>query len=360
MIAETRSIDPAAVTILNVDDNEAARYAKTRILRGAGYRVLEAGNGGDAWRLARESKPELVLLDVRLPDLDGLEVCRRIKADPSTSSMMVLLDSAVRVKREDKMAGLDGGADGYLVEPVEPGELLATVQALVRLRESEQRLHLALQATRDAVWEWDIESNTQTWSQAGTDLFGWTDVHRQHNAVAWWLDRVHPEDRQRISDTFNAVLFDPAASYWEGEYRFQKADGDYASVLDRCSIVRDEQGTALRMLGTLRDVTDLKKIEEELLARTFQWKQLYELANAVNRAGALSDLFEKALDAILLSLRADRASILLFDEGGTMRFAAWRGLSEAYRSAVEGHSPWNMDATDAAPIVIDDVTASTI
>ncbi|MFP5394467.1 MAG: response regulator, partial [Gammaproteobacteria bacterium] len=76
--------------ILNVDDNEGARYAKSRILGRAGFQVIEAADGTSALALAREHCPELVLLDVKLPDVNGMEVCRQLKADPHTRQVLVL------------------------------------------------------------------------------------------------------------------------------------------------------------------------------------------------------------------------------------------------------------------------------
>ena len=83
-------------TILNVDDNEPGLYAKSRILRHAGFEVLEASDGETALRLAATASPQLVLLDVRLPDISGLEVCRRIKSDPATRRLPVLHISATK------------------------------------------------------------------------------------------------------------------------------------------------------------------------------------------------------------------------------------------------------------------------
>jgi len=140
---EPKIADTMSYTVLNVDDAEANRYVKSRILRTAGYRVIEAGTGEDAVRLAREFKPELVLLDVNLPGIDGLQVCQLLRSDPTTASMMILLDSAERVKLEDRVVGLERGADAYLLEPVAADELLATVKALLRLYRSEQELKLA-------------------------------------------------------------------------------------------------------------------------------------------------------------------------------------------------------------------------
>jgi signal transduction histidine kinase len=128
-------------TILNVDDHDAGRYAKSRILQLAGYQVVEAATGADALRLIREAKPQLILLDVKLPDVDGTQLCRTIKSDPLSAHVMVLQISAVHTTRADRVHGLECGADTYLIEPVQADELLATVNALLRLydRERENR-----------------------------------------------------------------------------------------------------------------------------------------------------------------------------------------------------------------------------
>src|SRR5579884_2214917 len=103
-------------TILAVDDEPANRYARARGLRKAGFTVVEAATGAEALRLAAD-RPDLILLDVNLPDLDGFEVCRRLKADPATAAIPILQTSAQRVGPEDRVQGLEGGADGYLVLP---------------------------------------------------------------------------------------------------------------------------------------------------------------------------------------------------------------------------------------------------
>ena len=126
--------------ILNVDDTDAARYARTRILTKAGLRVVEAASGGEALAMARELKPALILLDVKLPDIHGMEVCARLKADPATSFILVLQTSASYVGTPDKVRALDCGADNYLFEPIEPEELVANVRALLRLGRVEREL----------------------------------------------------------------------------------------------------------------------------------------------------------------------------------------------------------------------------
>jgi two-component sensor histidine kinase len=135
-------------TILNVNDNEASRYATSRILHRAGFKVIEAGTGGEALQIVREDLPPLVIMDINLPDISGVEVTRRLKADPATASTMVLQVSATNIAVTDRVNSLAAGADSFLVEPVEPEELEAVSRALLRLHRSEAALRRAL-AERD-------------------------------------------------------------------------------------------------------------------------------------------------------------------------------------------------------------------
>ncbi|MEP7069130.1 MAG: response regulator [Usitatibacter sp.] len=143
--------DASPDVILNVDDNDAARYVKTRVLRLAGFKVVEASNGADAVALLRSRSPELILLDVRLPDMDGRELAAAIKADPSLSRIVVLQTSASHVESKHRIAALDAGADGYLVEPIEAEELVANVRALLRMRRAERERQAALEALQQPI-----------------------------------------------------------------------------------------------------------------------------------------------------------------------------------------------------------------
>lgn len=144
-------IGPAAGLVLVVDDTEANQYAMARVLRGAGYEVVTVNTGREALALARERKPAVVVLDVLLPDITGWDVCARLKRDPATAVIPVLQVSARYTSDHDHARGLDEGADSYLVQPIDPAVLLATVNALLRLnaahaalRRSEERLRTVL------------------------------------------------------------------------------------------------------------------------------------------------------------------------------------------------------------------------
>src|ERR1700761_2016435 len=127
--------NPAA-RILVIDDQEQTRYVFRRILNRAGYEVDEAATGSEGLTKA-SSTPDPIIADVNLPDMLGYDLCRRLKSDPMTARTPVLQISASFISDESKAQALQGGADSYLVQPVEPAVLLAQVTALLRLRKAE-------------------------------------------------------------------------------------------------------------------------------------------------------------------------------------------------------------------------------
>lgn len=137
--AVNTTIDRANYTILVVDDNPATRYATARTFRAAGFTTVEAADGNEALKMGDE-KISAVVLDVDLPDIDGFEVCRRWRANPKTALLPVIHLSAAHIEDQDKVDGLNIGADAYLTHPAEPTILIATVQSLIRARHAEERL----------------------------------------------------------------------------------------------------------------------------------------------------------------------------------------------------------------------------
>ena len=135
-------VEPRLATVLNVNDDDANRYLVNRILEMAGFRVLEAATGMGALLMAEQHRPDVIVLDVKLPDISGYEVCERLRANSGTAAMAVLHTSATFVTSDKKVRGLDGGADAYLTQPFEAAELIATVKSLLRLRHAEQAARL--------------------------------------------------------------------------------------------------------------------------------------------------------------------------------------------------------------------------
>ena len=256
--------------ILNVDDNDGARYAKTRILQSAGFEVLEAANGTDALEIVKRVLPALVLLDVKLPDINGLEVCRRIKSESDSSSVLVLQTSAALTGRADKIRGLEGGADNYLAAPIEADELIANVNALLRmrqiqvdLRDSEERFRQLTDNIDDVFWMFSVPAREVVYvSPAYATVWG-----RSAEALGQqpndWLAAVHHDDRARMAARWERVATEP---HYDDEFRIHGADGQVRWVRDRVFPVRDVRGQVVRVARVTSDITGRREMEALLRA----------------------------------------------------------------------------------------------
>ncbi|HEX9950211.1 MAG TPA: PAS domain S-box protein, partial [Rubricoccaceae bacterium] len=133
------------------------------------------------------------------------------------------------------------------------------------LRESEERLRLVARATNDAVWDWDVRTGAAVMNAAFTEVFGWTAPADGGFTIEWMLEHVHPDDRARVTESaFGA--FKESGQGWEAEYRFERADGTWADVVTRGHIVRSADGWAVRVVGTMLDLTARKSTERALVA----------------------------------------------------------------------------------------------
>jgi PAS domain S-box-containing protein len=256
--------------ILNVDDNDGARYAKTRILQSAGFEVVEATNGTDALVAVKRRAIALVLLDVKLPDINGIEVCRRIKADPDSALVLVLQTSAALTGRADKIRGLEGGADNYLAAPIEADELIANVNALLRmrqtqnaLRDSEERFRQLTDNIEDVFWMFSVPGRALEYvSPAYARNWGRSAESLEHEPGSW-LDAVHPEDRGYIEGMWRGLQANP---HYEAEFRIVLGDGSTRWVRDRLFPVRDARDEVYRVARVTSDITRRKEMESLLRA----------------------------------------------------------------------------------------------
>ncbi|MBF0526356.1 MAG: response regulator, partial [Deltaproteobacteria bacterium] len=151
------------ITILNVDDNDVSRYLVTEMLHHEGFDVLEAATGREALQLSAMI-PDLIILDVNLPDMSGYEVCRQVRAHPATAAIPILHLSSTSVDDQSKVTGLDNGADGFLTHPVPKFVLTASVRSLIRTRQKDMELlaaarqwQVTFDAVTDLIWLMDAE-----------------------------------------------------------------------------------------------------------------------------------------------------------------------------------------------------------
>ncbi len=272
-------------TILNVDDREVNRYIRTQTLRGAGYRIVEAGTGAEALRLFRDESPQLVLLDMNLPDMDGVDICRIIKASPGFCSTIVLHISASLTSVQDRVQGLEGGADGYLVEPVEPELLLATVRSMLRLWMAETRLEESLTMSRELAARYQslIEAVPHVIFTTRADgecdyvneqFATYTGRHPKEAFGNGWTNLAHPEDRERAALLWAGSI--RTGEPFETEYRFWHADGTWRWNLSRARPVRNAAGAVVQWVGSVTDVHERKMLDEAVRLRHEEFVALAE------------------------------------------------------------------------------------
>ena len=273
-MAESRGL------ILNVDDYEASRYARSQMLQRSGFQVLEAGTGAEALRLASDVGPDLVLLDVNLPDMDGFEVCRRLRAQPLTLTVPIVHISATFLSDRAEQLAYEGGADSYLTDPVEPAVLLATIHSLLRLRRAEEGLRAASRewrATFDAIGDGICllapdgtvaRCNTAfatLLDRAPADLVGrpWTEIWRRLGGAE------EPSPTARVERTRRRETFD-----------LHREQGWFRLLVD--PVLEDESVTGLVCIVT--DVTIERQAADVRAALFAREQEAREEAEASNRA----------------------------------------------------------------------------
>jgi PAS domain S-box-containing protein len=146
------------------------------------------------------------------------------------------------------------------------------------LRLANERFELVSQATDEAIWDWDLSNNLLYRGDGFARLFGEKLVQRTVD-ISEWEQKIHPNDLQRVTQKLEMAIEQPVKSRWEDEYRYARADGSYAYVIDRAAIMRDENGQATRLIGAVQDISVRKQQEEKLkqLNRELE-KKLRELA----------------------------------------------------------------------------------
>ncbi|MCX6690791.1 MAG: ATP-binding protein, partial [Methanoregula sp.] len=273
--------------ILNVDDNEAGRYAITKILKKAGFEVLEAANGTDAITMAATRHPDLLLLDVNLPDISGFEVCQQIKLNPETSSILVVHLSATYISPKDRVEGLTKGADGYLVHPVDPGELVETIRAFLRIREMEGALRESEERFRGLFDT--VTSGVAIYQVRNDGVFGKDYIIKDFNKMALEIEGKQKDDvigkslfdlRPAVDEYGIIAVFQRVWKTGVPEYFPQKIyiDVNYTSWYEN-RVFRLQNG---EVVAIYNDVTDKIQAEEKLKTSRIQLAEAMGLASLVN------------------------------------------------------------------------------
>jgi len=267
--------EPSQFRILNVDDNAAALYARSRILRQAGYEVAEAVDGRTAAFMVEESPPDLVLLDLSLPDMPGSELCARIKARFG-STVLILAVSAVLTERRHRTGALEAGADGYLGVPFEDDELLAQVGSLMRLAAAERTLRQErakfrslFEESGDAIIIADMMTRRYVDCNAQAErLTGYSRTELLTMAIG---DLTAAPDRAAVGTMLNAIAETGRA---RNDVVLRTKDGGTVAVEINARVAKAGGGAWVH--AVLRDIDERRRREEALSADERRYRALFE------------------------------------------------------------------------------------
>jgi PAS domain S-box-containing protein len=228
------------------------------------------------------------------------------------------------------------------------------VQADQKLREHEQRLAITYEHAGSGIVEIDAEGKFLRVNAYLCALMGYSAEELLDRSI---FDETLSEDIEDDLRQFKQQIEGKIDRYGI-EKRIRRKDGSFFWAAVTSSSVRDEEGHFLYAVRVQHDISERKKAQEALSRRAEEQTALHVFTERLQHARSLGDVYAPALEAIQRALRCERSSVLLFDHAGVMKFVAWRGLSDSYRSQVEGHSPWTQEAENPQPICIENVASS--
>jgi diguanylate cyclase (GGDEF)-like protein/PAS domain S-box-containing protein len=248
--------------ILIVDDNEMNRDMLARRLERKGYHVCSAASAHELMERIKLDAVDLVLLDIEMPEISGLEALREIRKMYSAIEMPVIMVTA-RNQSEDIVQALGIGANEYLTKPDDFAVALARVgtqlshkRAQEELKESEERYALAARGANDGLWDWNLSTNVIYFSARWKAMLGCQD-DEIGNKPEEWFEHIHEADRDRVKEEI-AAHQKGATPHFESEHRVRYRDGSFRWMLSRGVAIRDEHGNPVRMAGSQTDITEGK------------------------------------------------------------------------------------------------------
>jgi diguanylate cyclase (GGDEF)-like protein/PAS domain S-box-containing protein len=252
-------------SLLVVDDHETSRDALSRLLSHQGHQVAVAAGGAEALVLCSSNRFDLILLDVEMPGMSGLDVLRHVRTSWSRIELPVIMVTA-QTQGADVAHAFHLGANDYVTKPVDVPILLARISthlslkwAVQDLQESEERYALSVRGANDGLWDWNLITNEVYWSPRWKAMLGYDESEIPSTSSAW-LSRVHGDDRARVEETIESHLACDVGLF-ESEHRLLHKSGIYRWVRCRGAAMRNVHGKATRLAGSMTDITEDKVLD---------------------------------------------------------------------------------------------------
>lgn len=274
--------------ILIIDDERNSHIITCEVLKHSipNCRVLSAQSGAEGIKIAKAEQPDVILLDVVMPEMDGYEVCEILKADELTNNIPIILVSLFHKDTSSRVLGLKSGADVFLSKPFDPTELSAQVSSMLRirkaekaLRESEEKYSTIVENSHDAIYIYKNE-NFLFVNDKACELSGYS--KREFYGMVIW-DLVHPDDRKRI-EGYGRKRHEGKGAPNKYSARVITKNGDVRNCEFAVSMIPYKGGGAV--LGTINDITGRKKAEEALKEHTQQLQERNEDLDAFSHTVA--------------------------------------------------------------------------
>ena len=351
--------------ILAIDDKEDNLIVISALLenRIPDCNVITAQSGSEGLKKAKAESPDTILLDIKMPGMDGYEVCKRLKEDESTKHIPVIMFTAEKIESQDRVSGLDAGADAYLTKPIEEPILIAHVNAALRikraedalrmdknsleeivrertmeLRESEERYRLLAENARDIISTWDMNLRFTYVSPSVTPLCGYSVEEIINRKLEKFITPASFEVAAQIIE--EAMVLEKLEEKgfgrtWVMELEIICKDGSTVWTEIAAGFVFDKNGRAVEILGITRDITERKRAEEEKTKLQAQFQHAQKMESIGTLAGGIAHDFNN----LLMGIQGYVSLMLMGVDSTHPHYERLRGIEQQVQSGAEltGH-----------------------
>ena len=299
-----RGADHQEKLVLIVDDDPSVRLLLSEALQPAGFRVIEAEDGEQALALLADFAPDLIMMDVMMPGMDGFAVCACIREMPERSETPIVMVTGNKDLASIQRA-YDLGITDFITKPIQWGLIAYRVSFIMRanqgfadLKKSESRLVHAQRIAGIGSWEWELESDTIWFSEQALQIFH-MDPRAYESSYLAFVASIHPADRDKVETAVTDAI--EQTGFCSIDHQLFLADGKVSYVHTEAEVVRSGSGRPVRLEGTVQDITERKKVEAKVTeyANT-QAMLLREVNHRVkNNLSVIISLLHKEQDRVL-------------------------------------------------------------